>query len=43
LYLEHRSAVVANIKQTERIGIKVGNERPWRFYDEDSKAVSKQR
>ncbi len=43
LYLEHRSAVIANIKQTERIGIKVGNERPWRFYDEDSKAVSKQR
>jgi len=43
LYLEHRFAVVANIKQTERIGIKVGHERPWRFYDKNSKAVSKKR
>lgn len=43
LYVEDRSVVVANIKQTERVGIKVGNDRQWRFYDMDSRAVSKPR
>jgi len=43
LYVEDRSVTVAHIKQTTRIGIKAGNDRPWRFVDADSQAVSNER
>jgi DNA-3-methyladenine glycosylase len=43
LYLEDRFVVVTNIMQAERVGVKVGNDRLWRFLDKDSKAVSQAR
>jgi DNA-3-methyladenine glycosylase len=43
LYVEDRHVSVANIRQTARVGIKVGNEHPWRFLDMDSPAVSEPR
>jgi len=41
LYLEDRSITVQRIKRSLRIGVKNGADRRWRFYDADSKAVSK--
>ncbi|MFQ5453279.1 MAG: DNA-3-methyladenine glycosylase [Candidatus Zixiibacteriota bacterium] len=41
IYLEDRLIITKNIRQTQRIGIKQGKERLWRFYDSGSKALSK--
>jgi DNA-3-methyladenine glycosylase len=41
MYLEDRLVAVARIGQSTRIGVKNGADRQWRFYDRDSKAVSK--
>ncbi|NOY87938.1 MAG: DNA-3-methyladenine glycosylase [FCB group bacterium] len=41
IYLEERSFKVKNIKRTSRIGINTAKKNPWRFYDSDSKVVSK--
>lgn len=43
LYLEDYAIVVSNIGSSPRVGIKVGAKRHWRFYDKDSRAVSKPR
>lgn len=40
LYLENRDYKVKRIKSTERIGIKKGTKRKWRFYDSDSESVT---
>ncbi|MFH1686205.1 MAG: DNA-3-methyladenine glycosylase [bacterium] len=40
IYLEDRAVKVDNIRQSQRIGIKVGTERPWRFFDGNSASVS---
>ncbi|MFQ6007599.1 MAG: DNA-3-methyladenine glycosylase [Candidatus Zixiibacteriota bacterium] len=41
LYLEDRALVVRSIKRTGRVGVKAGNDRPWRFLDMESNATSK--
>ncbi len=41
LYLEDRGYKVSNIKRSQRIGIKKGVDKLWRFYDSDSAFVSK--
>ena len=41
LYLEDRQENVKNIVQTNRIGIRTGTNKLWRFYDGDSPAVSR--
>jgi DNA-3-methyladenine glycosylase len=41
IYLEDRFNRVKNIVRARRVGIKNGTERLWRFYDKDSKAVSR--
>ena len=43
MYLEDRLVAVTQIRQSTRIGVRNGANRPWRFYDRDSKAVSKLR
>ncbi len=43
LYLEDRNEDVPHVVQTERVGIRVGTKHPWRFYDGDSRSVSKPR
>ncbi|MEA1980873.1 MAG: DNA-3-methyladenine glycosylase [candidate division Zixibacteria bacterium] len=40
IYLEDRNQKVKNIIESSRIGIKSGQEKLWRFYDNDSMAVS---
>lgn len=40
LYLQERNSTVEAIEKSPRIGIKVGTELLWRFYDKNSKAVS---
>jgi DNA-3-methyladenine glycosylase len=40
LWIEDRHETPANVVRTKRIGINVGVDLPWRFYDADSKAVS---
>jgi len=41
MYLEDRAVVIAEIGQSSRVGVKVGKDRRWRFYDRISKAISK--
>ncbi|HWR82284.1 MAG TPA: DNA-3-methyladenine glycosylase, partial [Candidatus Deferrimicrobium sp.] len=41
LYVEDRNVLVARVGRSPRVGVKVGSERPWRFYDRDSGAVSR--
>jgi DNA-3-methyladenine glycosylase len=41
LWLEFGSASVVNVSCSPRIGIKVGLERHWRFYDSSSRYVSR--
>ncbi len=43
IYLEDRLVAVTQIRQSTRIGVRNGADRQWRFYDRDSKAVSKLR
>lgn len=43
LYIEDRNMKVRNIQRSQRIGIRVGQDLLWRFYDADSTAVSKPR
>jgi DNA-3-methyladenine glycosylase len=43
IYIEDRQEVIRNVQRSQRIGIKVGQNRRWRFYDGDSEAVSKSR
>lgn len=43
IYLEDRLIVVTQVEQSTRIGVKNGSDRQWRFYDRDSKAVSRLR
>jgi len=43
MYLEDRLVAVTQIGQSTRIGVSDGADRQWRFYDRDSKAVSKLR
>lgn len=40
IYLEDRNQKVENIVESSRIGIKNGQDKLWRFYDDDSDAVS---
>ena len=40
IYLEDRAVNVDNVKHSQRVGIKVGTERLWRFFDGESAAVS---
>jgi len=41
MYLEDHAIVTVNTGRSPRIGVKVGTNRQWRFYDKDSQAVSK--
>ncbi len=43
LYLEDRREGPVNVATSGRIGIKVGIKREWRFFDADSRSVSKGR
>lgn len=43
LYLEDHQEKVPDIKQSHRIGIRLGADLLWRFYDGSSKSVSKPR
>jgi len=43
IYIENRNAQVRRIQRSRRIGLKVGQDRLWRFYDADSTEVSKRR
>jgi len=43
IYIEDRLRKVENIGQSRRVGIRVGVDRPWRFFDDDSKVVSRPR
>ena len=43
IYIEDRNMKVTNIQRSQRIGISVGQDLLWRFYDTDSAAVSKPR
>jgi 3-methyladenine DNA glycosylase Mpg len=43
IYIEDRLCKVENIGQSRRVGIRVGVERPWRFFDGDSKVISRPR
>jgi DNA-3-methyladenine glycosylase len=43
VYIEDRNIEVKNIQRSQRIGISVGQDLLWRFYDADSTAVSKPR
>jgi len=43
LYLEDRSRKRKSIEETTRVGIKVGTDKLWRFYDKESLAVSAKR
>ena len=43
MYVQDRSVAVTQIRQSTRVGVKNGADRRWRFYDGDSKAVSKSR
>jgi len=41
LYLEDRHAPVEAVGRSPRIGIRVGAERMWRFYDQNAKSLSR--
>ena len=41
IYIENRMQDVRNIQRSRRVGISVGQDLLWRFYDEDSISVSK--
>ncbi len=41
MYLEDRAATVRHVGRSRRIGVKEGADRQWRFYDKDSRAVSR--
>ena len=41
LYIIDRKNSVSNIKSSSRIGIKIGREKLWRFFDGDSEFVSR--
>ena len=43
IYIEDRQCKVENVGQSRRVGIRVGVDRPWRFFDVDSQAVSRGR
>lgn len=43
LYVQDRGDEVANVATSGRIGINKAKEHPWRFYDVDSRSVSKPR
>jgi DNA-3-methyladenine glycosylase len=43
IYLQDRNDKAVNIHKSGRIGINVGIDRPWRFYDGDSAAVTRSR
>lgn len=43
IFVEDRGLAIKNIKQTGRIGVRVGKKRLWRFFDADSEAVSGKR
>ncbi len=43
IYIEDRQCKVENVGQSRRVGIRVGVDRPWRFFDVDSQAVSQAR
>jgi DNA-3-methyladenine glycosylase len=41
IYIESRNVEITNIKRARRVGISVGQDLLWRFYDADSTSVSK--
>lgn len=43
LYLENREKSKIRIERTTRVGINVGTDKLWRFYDKESSAVSARR
>ena len=43
VYIENRNVEVKNIQRSQRIGISVGQDLLWRFYDADATAVSRPR
>ena len=43
IYIENRNVEITNIKRARRVGISVGQDLLWRFYDADSTSVSNPR
>ena len=43
IYVEDRHMSVGHIRWSRRVGIRVGTDRPWRFYDAESPAVTRSR
>ncbi len=43
IFIEDRQEMIRNVQRSQRIGIKVGQDHLWRFYDGDSTAVSRAR
>ena len=43
IYIESRNVEITNIKRARRVGISVGQDLLWRFYDANSTSVSKPR
>jgi DNA-3-methyladenine glycosylase len=40
LYLQDRGKIVKSVARATRVGIKVGTDKKWRFFDKNSEAVS---